>query len=188
MPTSTLAAWAESGGPLAPLAARALPARDDDVTRGRIERLLKGSDPVVRAHVALGLGKDPEKDAVSLLASAYRFEDDAQVRASIVRALAQRKEVQRTETLEIARALDADDGVRALARAALAGKPVSPPRDAHAGGGLGLHRGQRRGRRHTGIARRADRPSGRRRGAFRGRSRRRLLVPGLSHQKYNLQL
>src|SRR5262249_8080585 len=87
LPTSTLAAWAEGGGPVAPLAARALPSRDDDVTRGRIKRLFKGTDPVVRAHVALGLGKDPETDAVALLTEAYRFEDDAAVRAAIIRAL-----------------------------------------------------------------------------------------------------
>lgn len=187
VPTSTLAAWAESGGPLAPLAARALPSRDDDVTRGRIERLLQGSDPVVRAHVALGLGKDPEKDAVSLLANAYRFEDDAQVRAAIIRALSERKEPQRTATLEVARALDPDDGVRALARAALAGRALPPPatlaqaaawvaiEDNDAGAGAAARAG--RVVRSDGIAVPfvAD-PDGV------------LLVPGLSHQKYNLQL
>jgi cellulose synthase operon protein C len=191
VPTSTLAAWAESGSPLAPLAARALPTRDDDVTRGRIERLLKGSDPVVRAHVALGLGKDPEKDAVSLLVAAYRFEDDAQVRAAIVRALSERKEPQRTATLEAARALDADDGVRALARAALAGRALPPAatlaqaaawvsiEDNDASASDAKTTPPRTGRvvRSDGIAVPfvAD-PDGV------------LLVPGLSHQRYNLQL
>jgi hypothetical protein len=189
VPTSTLAAWAESGGPLAPLAARALPTRDDDVTRGRIERLLEGSDPVVRAHVALGLGRDPEKDAASLLAKAYRFEDDAQVRSAIVRALSERKEPQRTATLEAARALDPDEGVRALARTALSGRALPPPatlgpaaawvsiEDNDAG--AEAPRAARAGRivRSDGVAVPfvAD-PDGV------------LLVPGLSHQKYNLQL
>ncbi|MFO0756312.1 MAG: HEAT repeat domain-containing protein [Byssovorax sp.] len=63
LPTSLLATWAESGGPLAPLAARALPSRDDETLRSRIKRLLEGNDPVVRAHVALGLGRDPEPSA-----------------------------------------------------------------------------------------------------------------------------
>lgn len=187
VPTSTLAAWAESGGPLAPLAARALPSRDDEVTRGRIERLLEGSDPVVRAHVAFGLGKDPEKDAVSLLVNAYRFEDDAQVRAAIVRALSERKEPQRTATLEAARALDPDDGVRALARAALAGRALPPPATlAQAAAWVTIEDNDagatptpRPGRvvRSDGVAVPfvAD-PDGV------------LLVPGLSHQKYNLQL
>lgn len=188
VPTSTLAAWAEGGGPLAPLAARALPVRDDDVTRGRIKRLLEGTDPVVRAHVALGLGADPEKDAVSLLVEAYRFEDDAQVRAAIVRALAERKEAQRKETLETARSLDPDDGVRALARAALAGRKLAPSvttasqaaawiaiEDNDAGTGPTARAG--RVVRSDGVAVPfvAD-PDGV------------LLVPGLPHQKFNLQL
>jgi hypothetical protein len=122
--TSRLAAWAESGGPLAPLAARALPMRDDDVTRDRIKRLLGASDPVIRAHVALGLAWDREPDAVSLLTAAYRFEEDAAVRRAIVRALSRRKEIQRNATLSMARDLDADDDVRSLARSALRGRAL----------------------------------------------------------------
>ncbi len=187
LPTSTLAAWAEGGGPLAPLAARALPTRDDDVTRGRIKRLLEGTDPVVRAHVALGLGKDPEHDAVTLLVDAYRFEDDAQVRGAIIRALSERKEPQRTDTLETARALDPDDGVRALARAALAGRTLAPAITvAQAAAWIaiedndaGTAKAARAGRvvRSDGVAVPfvAD-PDGV------------LLVPGLPHQKFNLQL
>ncbi|WP_438023734.1 HEAT repeat domain-containing protein [Sorangium sp. So ce233] len=121
--TSRLAALAEAGGPLAPLAARALAARDDEVIRGRLKRLLEGSDPVVRAHVALGLGSDPMPDSVSLLARAYRFEDDPAVRRAIVRGLSRRAEVQRTRALLAARDLDPDEGVRALARAALSDVP-----------------------------------------------------------------
>lgn len=135
--TSRLAALAEAGGPLSPLAARALAARDDEVVRGRIERLLEGSDPVVRAHVALGLGSDPMPDSVSLLARAYRFEDDPAVRRAIVRGLSRRTEVQRGRVLVAARDLDPDEGVRALARAALSGvdaRALDPPRSALATG------------------------------------------------------
>ena len=128
IPTSLLAAWAEQGGPLSPLAARALPSRDDEVLRGTIKRLLAGSDPVVRAHVALGLARDPEASAVSLLAGAYRFEENASVRRAIVRALSRRREAQREKTLVWARDLDPDEGVRALARAALAGRVLDDPR------------------------------------------------------------
>ncbi|MEP7120420.1 MAG: HEAT repeat domain-containing protein [Byssovorax sp.] len=124
--TLTLAAWAEAGGPAAPLAARALPTRDHEAIRGRIRALLEGSDPVVRAHTALGLGRDPEASAVSLLTSAYRFEDDASVRRAIVRALSRRSEVQRTATLITARDLDPDDEVRALARSAIDGRDLDP--------------------------------------------------------------
>ncbi|MDC0678597.1 HEAT repeat domain-containing protein [Sorangium atrum] len=135
--TSRLAALAEAGGPLSPLAARALAARDDEVVRGRIERLLEGSDPVVRAHVALGLGSDPMPDSVSLLARAYRFEDDPAVRRAIVRGLSRRAEVQRRRVLVAARDLDPDEGVRALARAALSGvdaRALDRPRSALATG------------------------------------------------------
>lgn len=128
LPTSLLAAWAEQGGPLSPLAARTLPSRDDEVLRGSIKRLLAGSDPAVRAHVALGLARDPEASAVSLLAGAYRFEEDASVRRAIVRALSRRKEGQRETTLIWARDLDPDSAVRALARAALAGRVLDDPR------------------------------------------------------------
>ncbi len=124
--TLTLAAWAEAGGPVAPLAARALPSRDHEAIRGRIRRLLEGSDPVVRAHTALGLGRDPEASAVSLLTAAYRFEDDAAVRCAIIRALSRRTEVQRAATLRLARDLDPDDEVRALARAAIDGRNLDP--------------------------------------------------------------
>jgi hypothetical protein len=126
LPTSVLAAWAEAGGPLAPLAARALPSRDTEPLRGRIKRLLEGSDPVVRAHIALGLGRDPEPSAASLLTSAYRFEDDAGVRRAIMRALSRRTEVQRLAVLTQARDLDPDSDVRALARSALAGRDLDP--------------------------------------------------------------
>ncbi|XXX74306.1 HEAT repeat domain-containing protein [Sorangium sp. So ce134] len=135
--TSRLAALADAGGPLSPLAARALAARDDEVVRGRLKRLLEGSDPVVRAHVALGLGSDPLPDSVSLLARAYRFEDDPAVRRAIVRGLSRRTEVQRRRVLLAARDLDPDEGVRALARAALSGPgapALDPPRAALATG------------------------------------------------------
>src|SRR5262249_61408182 len=126
LPPRRPATGAGAGGPLAPLAARALPSRDADALRGRLKRLLEGSDPVVRAHIALGLARDPEPSAVSLLTSAYRFEDDAGVRRAIMRALSRRPEVQRMATLIEARDLDPAADVRALGRAALAGPALTP--------------------------------------------------------------
>ncbi|TKC94673.1 HEAT repeat domain-containing protein [Polyangium fumosum] len=126
LPTAVLARWAEGESPLAPLAARALPSRDDEAIRGRIKRLLAGTDPVIRAHTALGLALDPEPDAISLLANAYRFEEDPTVRRAVVRALSMRREPLRAATLELARDLDPDDQVRALARAALSGRTLVP--------------------------------------------------------------
>ena len=125
--TSRLASWAEQGGPVAALAARRLAERDSRLYRSRLRRLLQGTDPSVRLHVALGLGRSPEKDAVSLLVGAYRFETEPLVRRGIVRALSLRGESRRIATLELARDLDPDDTVRALARSALAGRVLPPP-------------------------------------------------------------
>ena len=126
LPTALLSRWAEGESPLAPLAARALPSRDDEAIRSRIKRLLAGTDPVIRAHTALGLAEDPEPDAASLLVNAYRFEEDPTVRRAVVRALSARREPLRVATLELARDLDPDDQVRALARAALSGRTLLP--------------------------------------------------------------
>lgn len=125
--TETLGRLAEEGGPLAPLAARALPSRDGEAVRSQIKRLLEGTDPVIRAHIAFGLANDPEPDAVSLLVEAYRFEEDASVRRAVIRALSARKEKQRIATLTMARDLDPDDGVRALAKTALDARSLLPP-------------------------------------------------------------
>jgi HEAT repeat protein len=124
--TSRLADWAEGGGALAPLAARALASRDDAVIRPRLQRLLDGSDAAVRAHVAFGLGRDPEPDSVTLLADAYRFEPEASVRRAVVRGLSLRREPQRQRVLALARDLDPDAGVRALAASALRGEALAP--------------------------------------------------------------
>ncbi len=120
--TTRLARWAELGGPVAPLAAYRLAVRDSKLARGRLKRLLSGTDPVVRLHVLLGLATSPEKDAVSLLTAAYRFEPDPVVRRTILRALSVRPEKLRLATLRSARDLDPDPAARALGRAALAGR------------------------------------------------------------------
>jgi HEAT repeat protein len=122
--TATLAAWAEEGGALAPLAALGLGARDSEPYRSRLLALLDGTDPLVRAHAALGLGASPMPDAVSLLADAYRYEADPGVRRAVVRALGSRPERRRVAVLKLARDLDPDPGVRALARSALAQRNV----------------------------------------------------------------
>jgi len=120
--TTRLARWAELGGPLAPMAAYRLAVRDSKLARSRLRRLLAGTDPVVRLHALLGLAASPEKDAVSLLTGAYRFEADPQVRRAILRALSVRSEKHREATLALARDLDPDGTARALGRAALAGR------------------------------------------------------------------
>jgi HEAT repeat protein len=121
--TAQLVRWAELGGPLGPLAAYRFATRDSRPFRSRLRRLLAGSDAVVRAHVGLGLGASPEADAAALLTDAYRREPEASVRRALVRALSQRGERLRLAVLVLARDLDPDPQVRALARNALALRP-----------------------------------------------------------------
>jgi hypothetical protein len=116
-----LARWVEAGGPIAPLAAFRLAARDAPPFRSRLRAWLAGTDPLIRSHIAYGLGLSPEPTAVSLLHEAYRFEPRADVRRAIVRGLSLRGESLRRDTLRLARELDPDPEVRALATAALAG-------------------------------------------------------------------
>jgi hypothetical protein len=123
---TTLGRWADRGGALAPVAAMALARRDSGPFRGRVERLLAGTDPVVRSHVAFGLAYSPKADAASLLTGAYRFEPEPAVRRALVRALSVRSEPVRSSTLELARELDPDPAVRVTASAALRNVRLAP--------------------------------------------------------------
>jgi hypothetical protein len=142
--THRLIDWAEQGGPLAPLAARALAVREGGEGEGaaqrggpgegagskqRVLRLLVSEDEVIRAHTAQGLGESREPDAVSRLAKAFAFEAETTVRRAIVQALSRRGEPQRTPVLELAAALDPDTEIREMARLALAGHHLGDARD-----------------------------------------------------------
>lgn len=120
--TSVLARWAEESSVVAPLAAYRLAALDSGPYRSRLRALLGGTDPAVRAHVALGLADSPEADATALLADRYRFETDPSVRAAVIRALSRRSDKLRHHTLAMAGVLDPDPTVRALARSAQGGR------------------------------------------------------------------
>jgi hypothetical protein len=113
---ATLSELVDRGGAAAPLATRALAARDSSRNRDGVDALLASGDRWIRANAALGLGRSAEADAAGRLALAYRFETDERVRRAIVRALSRRKESTRLRTLSLARELDPDEGVRALAR------------------------------------------------------------------------
>ena len=124
---AVLADWAEGGGVLAPLSALALGRRDSRPFRSRLQGLLEGSDALIRAHAALGLGQSPQADSVSLLTEAYEQEAEPIVRRAIVRALSSaRQSAERRRILELALDLDPDAETRALARSALAGADLRP--------------------------------------------------------------
>jgi len=124
VPTSVLLELVESRGAASYLAAYALAARDSDALRPELRELFASDDPVLRAHVALGLGQSEEPSAVGMLGDAYREDTDAGVRRAIVRALAVRREPARRRILEFAAELEPDDDARTLARAALDGTPA----------------------------------------------------------------
>ncbi len=123
---AALMALIDAGGPGAALAARAVAARDEPESRDTVDALLKSSDPFIRAHAALGLGRSPDADAIGRLESAYRFETDPDVRAAIVRALSMRSESPRTRVLNFAATFDTDETVRTVARRALSGERLPP--------------------------------------------------------------
>ncbi|HET7542502.1 MAG TPA: HEAT repeat domain-containing protein [Polyangiaceae bacterium] len=120
VPSDILLDLIEAHGLAAPLAARALAARDSRSLRPKLSALLASEDPLLRSHVALGLGHSTESNALGVLARAYRFETDASVRLAIVRALAVRAEPARERTLSLARDLDGSSSVRQAAALALA--------------------------------------------------------------------
>jgi hypothetical protein len=114
-PTATLLALVGGGSAAAPLAAMALGARDAEPERDRLDELFASTDPVIRAHVALGLGASKSRDAAGRLEAAYRVEANPTVRVAIVRALSGRSEPSRARVLGLASALDPDPDVRAAA-------------------------------------------------------------------------
>jgi HEAT repeat protein len=120
VPSDVLLALIEARGLAAPLAARALSVRDSRSLRPKLLSLLESDDPLLRSHVALGLGRSNESSALGVLSRAYRFETDSSVRLAIVRALATRPEPARERTLRLARDLDASLSVRQAAALALA--------------------------------------------------------------------
>jgi OOP family OmpA-OmpF porin len=127
VPTATLIARAQAGGPDAPLAGLALARRAGDELTPEVDALLASRDPVMRSHVARGLRASDAPDAGGRLARAYAWEPVAEVRRALIEALAAHAGDARAvpsfrETLEVAAELDPDGVTRALARGALDGR------------------------------------------------------------------
>ncbi len=130
VPTRALVERTFSAEEDAPLAAMALAARADPEERERVTALFSSADPLLRAHVARGLGWSHDPRATGQLADAYSFEADPLVRRAIVLALAERTQdadaPERRSILRLARRLDPDAMVRDTATRALAGFPAAP--------------------------------------------------------------
>ena len=130
--TYELLQQARGGGADAPLAAMALARRSGEELEVQVDVLLASSDPVLRAHVARGLGASQMRDATGRLARAYLFEVDVEVRRALVTALGMRLADDvapaRHEVLSLAARLDPDRITRDAARRADTGgdAPVAP--------------------------------------------------------------
>jgi HEAT repeat protein len=125
LPTSLLVERLRSAGTDAPLAALALARRSTGRVAADVEALLGSKDPVMRAHVARGLGASDAPDAAGALGAAYEDETDPTVRRVIVEALALRPPPWgpgAEGALRLAARLDPDGGVRSTAQRVLLGK------------------------------------------------------------------
>ena len=136
VPTTTLLDRAEAGGPDAPLAALALARRADEELTPKVDALLASRDPVMRAHVARGLGTSKAPDAAGRLARAYAWEGLAEVRRALIAALSARSGEELAapssrDALELAAHLEPDRVTRALAQRALAGREPPGPVAGH---------------------------------------------------------
>ncbi|HTA90580.1 MAG TPA: HEAT repeat domain-containing protein [Polyangiaceae bacterium] len=125
VPTDVLLTLLDARGLAAPLAARALAARDSPTLRPKVLALLASEDALLRSHTALGLGSSEESSALGVLERAYRFETDDNVRLALVQALGARREMARQRVLQLARTLDASRAVRDAAALALSGAEPS---------------------------------------------------------------
>jgi hypothetical protein len=118
-----LVALVDAAGPAAPLATFALAARNEPESRPSLRELMASTDPLIRAHVALGLGESSAPDSAGLLSDAFRFETNGAVRAAILRALSGRHEGADPRTFELG-LLDPDPRVLSVARIAAAGSRI----------------------------------------------------------------
>jgi len=115
------------GGVAAPLALRALASRDDARFDAFAEAYLVHPDPILRCHVARGLGESTRASAIGALARSYEFEPDETVRQALVRALSQRRGLTARRALELAAQFDPSPRVRSAARLGLGGVELGDP-------------------------------------------------------------
>lgn len=126
-PMSSLLESMRSGRPDAMPATLALARRADEVAADVLEQALASRDPVIRAHVARGLGLSAAPEAPGRLSEVYAWEADVEVRRAVIDALSVQPSTRSSpavaRTLALAAALDPDALVRWTARRALSGAP-----------------------------------------------------------------
>ena len=128
VPTRSLIERVEAGGADAPLSATALAARKGDAIKAKLEGFETSSDPIMRAHIARGLGASEEPSATGRLAEAMRYEAEPLVRLAQISALAARPSApSRNEMLSVTARFDPEARIRDVAARGLSGAPPPSP-------------------------------------------------------------
>ncbi len=127
VPSGLLWSLVAEGGAARPLALRALAGRVDVEVGTGVAHYLDHPDPLLREHVARGLGESGRSSAVGLLVNRLELETDEGVRRAIVMALAGHTGRTVSHWLERAARLDPSPRVRSVARLGLAGVPLADP-------------------------------------------------------------
>lgn len=124
--TTVLARYLSEDGPAAPLSAFVLAARGGELARTHVARALTSESLDVRVGALLGLGLSPDKAATGELS--MRLSDSASpaLRRAAMRAIAARGDAASLPAIALARKLDADPEVRALASVARPGPSSTP--------------------------------------------------------------
>jgi hypothetical protein len=125
VPSELLWSLVAEAGAARPLALRALAARSDPGIWAAVESYLDHPDPLLREHVARGLGESERASAVGYLARRYAFETDETVRRALVMALGAHDGRAASGWLDRAARLDPSPRVRSAARLALGGVPLA---------------------------------------------------------------
>jgi cellulose synthase operon protein C len=110
-----------------PIALRVLAERSDPGLWAALTSYLDHSDPLVREHVARGLGESGRPSAVGYLVRRFAYETDEGVRRAIVVALASQSGRAARRWLELAARLDPSPRVRTAARLASGGVRLADP-------------------------------------------------------------
>lgn len=114
-----------------PLALRALAERADPGLWAAVSSYLDHADPLLREHVARGLGESRQPSAVGHLGRRFAYETDDGVRRAIVGALGALGGRGARRWLAVAARLDPSPPVRAAARLALSGVSLADPARGH---------------------------------------------------------
>lgn len=128
VPTHALVQRVDAAGADAALSIAALAARKGDSIKAKLEPFESSPDPIVRAHLARGLGASEEKSATGRLAEEMRYEAEPLVRLAQIQALARRAPApSRDEMLSVTARFDPESRIREVAARGLAGSTPAAP-------------------------------------------------------------